>query len=166
MCAFKFSTHDTRIVNALGRTQAGLGAWDLDAHHVYDAVAGEVRLGDGTIRRGGDVELGRLRTVAGPGAPGSSIAAVGTGVLGVLPDGSVLHGGSTVINRTPPGGADVRFAGNNSNVSSRICDGGPALERSLYFLTSIAVRPNGGVVVSLANNTLARVARPHLRGDA
>ena len=60
---------DPRCSVGIDRSSTGLGGWDLDAHHVYDALTREVRLGDGTIRRGGDVELGRLRTVAGPGPP-------------------------------------------------------------------------------------------------
>src|SRR6185312_11917104 len=112
-------------------SQTGLGGWDLDAHHLYDAIAGEVRLGDGTIRRGGELELGRLRTVAGPGADGSTAALIGIDVLAVLADGSVLHGGGNQINRTPPGAASVPFAGNGSSVSTGVCDGGPVLGRSI-----------------------------------
>ena len=63
-------SEETRAVGRSGRTQVGLGSWDLDAHHVYDPLAGEVQLGDGTVRRGGEVDLGRLRTVGGPGRPG------------------------------------------------------------------------------------------------
>ena len=76
------------------------------ASHLRRA-AGEVRLGDGSVRRGGEIDLGRLRTVAGPGAPGWNGAEIGTGVLGVLPDGSVLHGAHQRRSAgSPPNGAD------------------------------------------------------------
>ena len=80
-------------------------------------MAGEVRLGDGTVRAGGEVELGRLRTVAGPGATGApGNDPIGDGVLAVLPDGSILHGGvDRRSTASPPGGADAPFAGNGSN---------------------------------------------------
>jgi YD repeat-containing protein len=157
LCALAISTEETRVMNSAGRTQVGLGAWDLDAHHVYDAVAGEVRLGDGTIRRGGDVELGRLRTIVGPGALGEAgnVELGDDSTLGVLPDGSVLIDGVTAIYRvSPAGGGLVRFAGNESLVSSRVCDGGPALERSIYAVTAMAVRPDGGIVIGMKDNSV------------
>ena len=41
LCAFKLVDDGDRVVGSVGRTEVGLGGWDLDAHHVYDALAGE-----------------------------------------------------------------------------------------------------------------------------
>ena len=69
-----FAVAVDRVIGTVGRAQTGLGGWDLDVHHVYDALSGNVLLGDGTVRGKGEIPGGRLRTVVpftpggGPGA--------------------------------------------------------------------------------------------------
>ena len=55
-------------VGSAGRADTGLGGWDLDSHHVYDAQAGAVRLGDGTVRRSGEIDVGRMTDRRGAGS--------------------------------------------------------------------------------------------------
>ena len=87
-----FAVEADRVIGTVGRAQTGLGGWDLDVHHVYDALSGNVLLGDGTVRGKSDVPSGRLRTVvpfASGGGPGGS----GSGDFDVLADGSVVYAG-------------------------------------------------------------------------
>jgi hypothetical protein len=121
LCAFKTTAKETRSVGSVGRTEVGLGAWDLDAHHVYDALAGAVHLGDGTVRRGG----GSISAAAHgrPGRRGSTGDPIGTDILGVLPDARSCTA-ADVINRTPP----ARRPSGSRATSPRLdqgCDSGP-----------------------------------------
>ena len=119
------STADPRA-RTVGRAQAGLGGWDLDVHHVYDALGGNVLLGDGTVRRGGEVPGGPAHRRPGP-AGRAAPAAAGSGDFDVLPDGSVVFaGGTTGIYRSANGVAPRRGLQFGDPFQPARCDGGPA----------------------------------------
>ncbi len=170
LCASKLRRRRPARVGSVGRTQVGLGTWDLDAHHVYDAVAGEVRLGDGTVRRGGEIELGRLRTVAGPGAAGlGGRRRSASACSACCPTGRSCTAATTVIRRTPPGGgADVPFAGNGSPMlQPASATAARRSQRSLYF-HDVDGRPpeRRGRRRDRRQHVDPRLGQPHLRGDA
>ena len=148
-----FAVNATRVLGSVGRAQSGLGGWDFDAHHVYDALSGNVLLGDGTVRGKGDIPDGRLRTVV-PFTGGGITSPQGNGDFDVLADGSIVYAGELNDRRiyravdgvaTPIAG--LAFADPFQPV---LCDGRPAVQSYLGHVQDVAARPDGRVLLALA----------------
>ena len=94
-----------------------------------------------------------MTTVAGQGAAGSNDDDIERDHIGVLPDGSVLTGNSQGIYRTPAGEATELIAGITARSFSRSrCDGRDALGESLSDALSMAVRPDGTIVLAMEHS--------------
>jgi hypothetical protein len=120
--------------------------------HIFDPATRDVLLGDGTRRTQGEIDLGVVRTVAGPGAPGSN----GTPITGgsrepfaVMPDGSiVIVRAAYFVDRWVPGQGLVHLGGTDDEAAPRECDGAVATTRQLRTITAAAARPDGSIVLA------------------
>ena len=152
LCPFGVSTSEIRVLGGIDRSSTGLGGWDLDVHHIFDPATRDVLLGDGTRRSNGEVDLGVVRTVAGPGVPGYTgppITGGGREPFTVLPDGSiVIVRAASFVERWVPGQGLLHLGGTDDEQAPRECDGAPATTRQLRTVTAIAARPDGSVVLA------------------
>jgi RHS repeat-associated protein len=129
-----------RIVGTWDARAAGLGGWDLDVHHAYDPIGRKLFLGDGTRRRGDDLNRQMDRV------PFSSLTAQ-TRDAEAGPDGSVYvlddqQFGSLAfpnISRLTPDG-ELRSTG----ITNFITGMGVAPDGSVYFANCRGLSVNAG----------------------
>ncbi|HET6551556.1 MAG TPA: hypothetical protein VFG79_24020, partial [Solirubrobacter sp.] len=153
LCPFGVSTSEIRVLGGIDRSSTGLGGWDLDVHHIFDPATRDVLRGDGTRRGKGELDLGVVRTVAGPGAPGSNGTPITSGSgrepFTVMPDGSiVIVRAAYFVDRWIPGQGLTHLGGTDDEQAPRECDGAPATTRQLRTVTAAAARPDGSVVLA------------------
>lgn len=129
----------------------GLGGWNLDVHHSYDAVGGVLTYGDGT-RHEAEGIAAIIRTVAGDGTydgsgdggPATEASLGGIRDLAVGPDGSIYLADAVnnVIRRIGPDGVINVIAGTGVNAYS---GDGPALTTGIGQPLGVAVDDDGTV---------------------
>ena len=162
LCPFGVSTSEIRVLGGIDRSSTGLGGWDLNVHHIFDPATRDVLLGDGTRRQNGELDLGVIRTVAGPGALGSDGSPFTGATLSdpflVMPDNSIVHvGAASWLDRWIPGQGKVHIAGTDDNGAPQECDGGAALNRQIRTVTAAAARPDGSIVLAISRQPGAPV---------
>jgi RHS repeat-associated protein len=136
---------------------AGLGGWSIDVQHRYNPLTGTLFLGDGTRHLVKPFDTG-VRTFAGTGQSGSTgdgglaknarVSFVNDIAFG--PDGSVYLADSDAqrIRRVSRTGVITTVAGDGANCSAMGCgDGGPATAAQLSFPQSVAVTPDGSLLI-------------------
>ena len=140
-------------IGAWDRVPQKLGAWSLNAHHVYDPASQTLYLGDGSQRSAqgmGQV----ISTVAGDGDnandgdgdPATEASTFATDVA-VAPDGSFYIAAGSRIRHVGLDGIISTFAGGGTP-DDGMGDGGPATEAKLNSAGRIALGPDGSLYIS------------------
>jgi RHS repeat-associated protein len=155
-------------VGAMDTRTAGLGAWTLDVHHIYDSIDGVLYLGDGSRRQTG--LLGNIvEQFAGIGVPLDNYEGVPSAqaeiymaqAVAAAQDGTVYIADSQVILKVDPKTTIVhRFAGNQSGCSFGSGDGGPALNTGLCYVQDLTVAHDGSIlIIQRGSNTHGWIRR-------
>ncbi|WP_395245162.1 RHS repeat-associated core domain-containing protein [Agromyces sp. MMS24-K17] len=144
---------------------AGLGGWTLSGQHTYDALARELYRGDGSVV-GAENQANVMhpyagtgsKGFAGDGAPAASAQFNGPQDVASAADGTVYVAdtANNRVRRITPAGIVTTIAGTGANVDSG--DGGKAISAGLNSPTSVAVAPDGTVLV--ATTLRVRAIRP------
>ncbi len=157
----------------LGAFQAkalGLGAWTLDAHHVYDPVGGVLYRGDGGRRSAGNVKKIIITAAGdgqdcysgpcGDGGPATQAQLGAPECVASSPDGSIyIADGSNRVRRVDPDGTIATVAGNGEQCpyGDPCGDGGPATEARFFNISGIAVSPEGAIYIADSTYRVRRV---------
>lgn len=166
----KLTLEQQLSLDAWDATGLGFGGWTLDVHHVFDAAAGRLRLGDGTSQAA-TVE-GRVDTIAGgPRAlfpddvtvdlPAEEATLLAPSSVAVAPDGTIYYVNGGRNNRVFEIGVDGvhrTFAGSSTDESGFAGDGGPATDALLDGPSHVAVDSDGRVYITdWGNQRIRRV---------
>ncbi|MCB1053965.1 MAG: DNRLRE domain-containing protein [Acidobacteria bacterium] len=165
----------SRGLGAFDDRDLGLGGWTLSAHHVYDSGSRTLYLGDGTQRRASWLGPTISRVVGvgaagdgGDGGPANRALLQGPSGVAVAPDGSMYIADTFnhKIRRVGPDGVITTFAGDGTpcvgdgdpgggeqfaggGTEATACgDGGLATQAQLSSPESVAVKPDGSVLVA------------------
>ncbi len=154
-----------------------LGGWSLNQQHFYDAVTSTLYLGSGGFRKIAGAPILTRVFGDGTGQHGSAngnATAPGTGIfsgndwsgVAVEPNGDILVADSSnhKIRRLRNGQVST-IAGNGTNSTAvggcaRPADGTAATSAALSFPTSVAVAPDGSIVVgNVGEHSILRLVR-------
>jgi YD repeat-containing protein len=154
-------------------TNAGLGGWSLNAHHLYDPLAQVLYLGTGERRDAQDQLVSVISTVAGGPAPsfsgdgGPASQAYLNQPTGVAfaPDGSfyIADRSNCRVRRVGSDGIITTVAGNGFQCTGTGGnggdggDGGQATQASFNALRSIALSPDGSLYIGTDGYRVRRV---------
>lgn len=123
---------------------AGLGGWNLDAHHAYDLSKGRLYLGDG-----------RRRTAQAPVITTASL--ISAGDAAAAPDGSLYFVSGPRVRRLDADGAIFTVAG--SDVTGFGGDGGLAVG-ALLEPAGVGLGPDGSAYIADGGNNRIRRVDP------
>ncbi len=157
-------------INTWDATGQSLGAWTLDAHHVYDGFGRVLHLGDGSSRSA-ETYFKVITTTAGSklyghgfygdGGPATNARLHGPRDVAAGPDGS-LYIADTLnhrIRRVDPDGIITTVAGNGLwwDPSG---DGGPATEAILDSPWGVSIGPDGSLYIAETGHNRIRRVKP------
>ena len=147
-------------LDALLPELAGIGHWTLSDHHLYASDSGSLFEGWGDIRREASgiksLATDQLSCQTACSFPSEGAAITDTlfrpADIAVLPDGSILAAlaAEHEVWRVTPEGTITRFAGTGSSGNSG--DGGFAVDAQIANPVSLAVLPDGSVLIAHRGN--------------
>lgn len=165
------SKESSVLIGPFDITRQSIGAWTLDAHHIYDPISRTLYLGDGSTRTAGSVNA-IISTVAGSaqnytagfvndGIPATSARLSGTPFFAAAPDGSlyIASAGLQQILRVDPNGILRVIAGINGTAGYN-GDERTALSAQLSAPFGIVVAPDGTIYFNDFGNRRTRSITP------